>query len=111
MQRFVLIRFAAKDVVAGKLILRALELVRRYAFRLQRLELGDERLFRLRWRPPRLHDAHREEQVRMLGDVPTPKRTEAQTLGVDQRTRNSGALTVGKDLRRDVQRICVGMSV
>ena len=47
----------------------------------------------------------------MLDDVAAAERADAQPLVVDQLAQNAGALAVGQDLRRDMQRVRVRVPV
>ena len=68
-QRLVLVRLAAHDVVARELVLGPLQLVGRHRLAASAVELLDQRLLRRLGRLPRLDDGHRVEQVGILGDV------------------------------------------
>ena len=98
-------------VVARELVLGALQLAVARRLGLGAVELGDQgRGDRLR-RPPRLHQGHRVEQVRILDDDALAEGRDRHLLLVDQAAVNPGALSVRQDLRQDVERVGVRMPV
>ena len=109
--RLALGRFALGDVVAEELVLRALQLTLGNGFMPQLVELRDERLLRLFGCVPWLDDRDRKKQVRLFNDVAAAVRGRRDALLVDERFENPRALAIREDLRRDMQRVRVRMSV
>ena len=103
--------FAAQDVVARELVLRALQLVLAHRLGRHALQFRDQGRFHLGRRAAGLHDGRRVEQVRVLDDVAAAKGRQRQARVVHQLAIDPGALSVRQDLRGHVQRIRVRMAV
>ena len=104
-------RFAIDDVVAEELILRALQLALGNRLGAQLVELGDQRLLDLFVRVAGRHQRHREEQIRLFDDVAAAERRQRDALFVDERLIDARAVAVGQNLRRQMQRIRIGVAV
>ena len=110
-KRLLLVGLAADDVVAHELVLRAVQLMARHGGGLQVFELREQRLFDGFRGLTGRNDRHRVEQVRVLEDVRAAERRDRDALVVDEVARDPRALPVEQDLRRQVQRVRIWMTV